>query len=168
MSCETLPTHFHESNSLYAVPDLAVQMWSRNREGVRSAQTFWMLESAFSQSNTDMMNKLRKYIRDLPHLLVVGKILIWQATRYHKPTKNSATTTRLRQARLMDEGQFAGNFGSSTGYSRIVASGHTWLSLRSVEIHVWTREPGGDAIDVDSSHQAGYAFGVHVYEHFWH
>jgi len=65
----------------------------------------------------------------------------------------------------MDEGQFAGNFGRSTRYSQITAAGHLWFSLKSVEIHVWTREPGGGAIDVDSR-QAGYAFGVCIYECF--
>ena len=165
VSCETLFGHFHESNSLYTVPDLAVQMWSHNREGVCTSRTIWMLESAFSQSNTDMMSKLRKYAHDLPHLLVLGKILIRQAELYHKPTNNSATTVQLREVPLMDEGQFAGNFGRSTGYSQIAATGHLWFSLKSVEIHVWTREPGGGAIDVDSR-QVGYAFGVRIYECF--
>ena len=168
VSFEALPNHFHESDSLYAVPDLAIRMWSRNRKGVRSARTIWMLESEFSQSDTDMMDKLWEYIRDLPHLLVVSKILIRQAIPYHKPTPNSAMTAQLWEARLMDEGQFVGNFGSSTGYSQIVASGHPWLSLKSVEIHVWTCEPGRGPINVDSSHQAGYAFRVHIYECFWH
>ena len=85
VSFEALPNHFHESDSLYAVPDLAVWMWSRNRKGVRSARTIWMLESAFSQSDTGVMDKLREYVRNLPHLLVVGKILICQAIPYHKP-----------------------------------------------------------------------------------
>ena len=85
VSFEALPNHFHESNSLYVVPDLAVRMWSRNRKGVRSARTIWMLESAFSQSDTGVMDKLQEYVRNLPHLLVVGKILICQAIPYHKP-----------------------------------------------------------------------------------
>ena len=136
-------------------------MWSRNREGVRSAQTIWVLESAFSQSNADVMKKLRKYVHDLPHLLVVGKIIIWQTIPYRKPMKSSVTTAWLRQTPLMDEGQFVGNFGSSTEYSQVFTHGHTWLSLKSVEIHVWTREPGGGAIDVDSN-QAGYAVGVRI------
>ena len=156
VSCETLSAHFHQSDSLYVVPDLAVQMWSCNCEGVRSAQTIWVLESAFSQSNADVMKKLWKYVHDLPHLLVVGKIIIWQAIPYHKPMKNSVTTARLRQVPLMDEGQFAENFGSSTRYSQVFTHGHAWLSLKSIEIHVWTREPGGGAINVDSN-QAGYA-----------
>ncbi|KIM60206.1 hypothetical protein SCLCIDRAFT_26730 [Scleroderma citrinum Foug A] len=104
------------------------------------------------------MDKLWEYIRNLPHLLVVGKILICQAIPYHKPTPNSAMTVQLWEAQLMDEGQFAGNFGSSMGYSQIVASGHPWLSLKSVEIHVWMCKPGEGPINVDSSHQAGYAF----------
>jgi len=39
------------------------------------------MESAFSQSDCDVMQKLNTYIRDLPDLLVIRKILVKQ-TKY--------------------------------------------------------------------------------------
>ncbi|KAI6119908.1 hypothetical protein EDD16DRAFT_1519266 [Pisolithus croceorrhizus] len=45
-------------------------------------------------------------------------------------------------------------------FSRVVVDGHTWFSLSSVEIYVWTRQPGDTRIILDYQESDGYAFGT--------
>ena len=45
-------------------------------------------------------------------------------------------------------------------FAQTVVGGHTWLSLSSVEIHVWVRQPGNSDINLDRLDGDGHTVGV--------
>ena len=158
--CRVLPNDFHQGKSVHAIPDSTVKMWSKNSEGNRLPATLWITESAFTQSDTDVMKKLRAYIRDIPELQVVGKILLNQTAGYQAPAPNSAVAQKLRSTAVMNKMKWARNYGNAKEYASITVDEHTWFTLSSVEIHIWTRLPGQSKIDLSRLDGDCYASGV--------
>ena len=115
------------------------------------------MESAFTQSDRDVMRKLEAYIHNLPDLLVVGKILIKQAKRYCNPRSKPTVMQRLRSSALMSHGEWSGDYGDGEEFAWIVIDGHMWFSLSLAEIHVWVRQHGAK---LDLMNSDGYASGV--------
>lgn len=60
-------------------PDGIVDMWSKHDEEL---QRLWLMESTFSQSDKDVMDKLHNYVHNAPDLLVVCKIVLKEAKCY--------------------------------------------------------------------------------------
>ena len=60
-------------------PDGIVDMWSKHDEEL---QRLWLMESTFSQSDKDVMDKLHDYVHNAPDLLVVCKIVLKEAKCY--------------------------------------------------------------------------------------
>ena len=148
------------SKSIDAIPDLMDKMWSRSCKSPRRLpRILWLMESASSQSDGVVMDKLRAYVRDAPNLLVVGKLLIKEGTPYHSPGSKGSNVKRLRSSKWMTQNEWTSSCGNSQ-YARVVADGYTWFSLSSVELHVWIRKPSESKIDLDSMSGDGYAFGV--------
>ena len=159
--CQVLLNDYHQGDTLHAVPDSTVKMFSKNSEGNREPETLWLIESAFTQSNTNVTKKLHAYIDDIPNLQVIGKILLKQRVKYMAPSSNSAFGTKLRSAPLMVKKAWAKNYGNAENFSSIVVDGYRWFTLLSAEIHIWTRQPGESKINIDCLDRNGYAFGVH-------
>ena len=161
MYCQVAPNSGYESKSIRTIPDLMIKLWSHDdQDRHHDSQTIWLFESAFSQSDADIMDKLRAYVDDEPDLLVVGKILIKQAIPYRRPGANQSIVRRLRRSQLMSKKEWAKDVET---YSQVVVDKHTWFSLSSVEFHVWIRKPGASKIDINSVDGDGYAFGVSIH-----
>jgi len=57
--CQVCPNSGHDSESISAIPDLSIKLWSEGDEDpCRLPRTIWLMESAFSQSDADVMDKL--------------------------------------------------------------------------------------------------------------
>ena len=80
LSCRQLAKDYHQGRLICRIPNLAIKMWSGAGEGGHVLQQIWLMESAFSQSDRDVMDKLQAFIQDLPNLLVIGKIIVKQET----------------------------------------------------------------------------------------
>ena len=158
--CRVLPNDYHQGDTLHAVPDSTIKMFSKNSEGNREPETLWLVESAFTQSNTDVIKKLRAYIDDLPDLQVIGKILLNRRTKYAAPSPNSVLGQKLRSTPLMTKKAWAKGYGDAEKFSSIVVDGYKWFTLASAEIHIWIRQPGESKINIDRLDGDGYAFGV--------
>lgn len=91
-------------------------------------------------------------------LLVVGKLLIKQGQQYHSPGSKGSAASRLRLSDLMTQEEWTSRLGDE--FEQIVDDGHTWLSLSSVEIHIWTRQAGNSKIELSDTDGNGYAFGT--------
>ena len=159
--CRVLPNDYHQGDTLHAVPDSTVKMFSKNSEGNREPETLWLIESAFTQSNTDVTKKLRAYIDDIPDLQVIGKILLNQRSKYAAPSPNSVLGQQLRSTPLMTKKAWAKEYGDAEKFSLIVINGYKWFTLASAEVHIWIRQPGESKINVDHLDGNGYASGVH-------
>ena len=154
------PNSGYENKSICAIPDLMIKLWSRNDEARRhGSRTIWLMESAFSQSDVSVMDKLQAYVDDEPNLLVVGKILIKQAMPYYSPGSKQSISKKLRSSALLPKDEWTRGVER---YSEIIVDEHTWFSLSSVEFHVWTCKPGASKINLDSLNGDGYAFGVSI------
>ncbi|KAL4077886.1 hypothetical protein J3A83DRAFT_4217620 [Scleroderma citrinum] len=134
----TLPqpgsSHYFEEDSICGIPDLSIIMYGKGgEEGICMPQVLWIMENAFTQSNHDVMRKLKAYVCNHPDLLVVRKILMKQTTRYHSPGSKASE------------------------FAEIVIDGHMWFSLSSVEIHVWVCQHGDPKVDLNCPDGDGYA-----------
>ena len=160
MYCQVTPNSGYESKSIRTIPDLMIKLWSRDdQDRHHDSQTIWLFESAFSQSDADVMDKLWAYVNDEPDLLVIGKILIKQAIPYRRLGANQSIVRRLRWSQLMSKKEWAKDVETS----QVVVNKHMWFSLSSVEIHVWIHKPGASKIDINSVDGDGYAFGVSIH-----
>jgi len=157
LPCINSNKHFQE-DSISGVPDLTIMMWGKGDRGHCEPQLLCIMESAFTQSDRDVMRKLEAYIHDLPNLLVVGKILIKQAKRYRNPRSKPTVVQWLRSSVLMSCGKWSDDYGDGEEFARIVVDGHTWFSLSLAEIHVWVHQ---HSAKLDLTNSDGYASGVH-------
>ncbi|KAL4070271.1 hypothetical protein J3A83DRAFT_4241683 [Scleroderma citrinum] len=129
--------HYFEEDSICGIPDLSIIMYGKGgEEGIRVPRVLWIMENAFTQSDCDVMQKLKAYVCDHPDLLVVGKILMKQTTRYRSPGLKASE------------------------FAEIVVDGHTWFLLSSVEIHVWVHQHGDPKVDLNCPDGDGYASGT--------
>ena len=161
MYCQVAPNSGYESKSICTIPDLMIKLWScDDQDHHHDSQTICLFESAFSQSNTDIMDKLQAYVDDKPDLLVIGKILIKQAIPYCRPGANQSIVRRLQWSQLMSKKEWAKDVET---YSPVVVDKHTWFSLSSVEFHVWICKPGALKININSVDGDDYAFGVSIH-----
>ncbi|KAI6137811.1 hypothetical protein BKA82DRAFT_4265626 [Pisolithus tinctorius] len=156
IDCLTMSANTIRTPSLRGIPDLTLMICTK---GGLVGRPVWVMECAFSQSDNDVMRKLRAYAQDLPDVLVIGKLLIKQAERYRSPGSNASIAPRLRSSPLMTQLEWTSHHGADE-FSHIVVDGHTWFSLSSVEIHVWIRQEDGSKINVDRLDDDGYAVGT--------
>ena len=162
--CQICPNIGYRSALICAVPDLTIQMLSKRLKAHHLSRTIWMMESTFSQSDADVMYKLRAYAEGNPHLLVIGKIVVNQSTPWSSPASIKSLVKNLRSSKLMTEDEWPGIHGDAEKYAEVVVDDYSWFSLSSVELHVWIRKPGATKIDIDCKDGDGYGFGV---RHHW-
>ena len=149
-----------QEDSICAVPDGTIMMWDNDSgEDICIPWAIWLMESALSQSDRDVMQKLHAYVCDVSDLLVIGKILIKQAMPYHSPASNGSTAKYLRSSELMTRSKWTSSYGKKGMFTPVVMDSHTWFLLSSVEIHIWVRQPGKSMIDLNCLDD-GYACGV--------
>ncbi|KIM58302.1 hypothetical protein SCLCIDRAFT_28197 [Scleroderma citrinum Foug A] len=150
-----------QEDSICAVPDSTIMMWDNDScEDIRIPQPIWLMESAFSQSDHDIMWKLHTYVRNVSDLLVIGKIHIKQAMPYHSPASGGSAAKYLRSSELMTQAKWTSSYGKKGMFTQVVVDGHTWFSLSSVEIHIWVHQPGKSKIDLNCLDDRGYACGM--------
>ncbi|KAI5985347.1 hypothetical protein EDD15DRAFT_2302764 [Pisolithus albus] len=157
LACRTQGNNYLRGDSICGIPDLCIQMHS---SASLKPRPLWIMESAFTQPDGDVMRKLHAYASDKPDLLVVGKIVLNQARPYHNPGSKGAIARELRSSELLTIDEWTDRAGDLDVLSQVVVDGHTWFSLSSVEIHVWVRQPNDTRIVLDRREGDGYAFGT--------
>ena len=140
--CTVMANNYFEGDLIHAIPDLTIKLHCD-----QVGQEIWLMESAFSQTDESVMKKLWGYVRDIPGLLVVGKILFQESAQYRRPGVNAAKN--LQSSELMTQDEFTSCSHEDEGFVRVVVDNHTWFELASVELHVWVRQAGKPAIDLD-------------------
>ncbi|KAI6039378.1 hypothetical protein EDC04DRAFT_2895317 [Pisolithus marmoratus] len=155
LAFQTMPAESIMEQSVVVVPDLAVTMCT----GGMAGEPLWLMECAFLQSDCDVMQKLNAYVQDIPSLLVIGKLLIKQAQWYCSLGSNSSIAPHLRSSTLMTQKEWTADHRPNK-LDWVVVDGHTWFTLSSVEIHVWTRQHGMSRIDLGHMDGDGYTYGT--------
>ncbi|KIM54549.1 hypothetical protein SCLCIDRAFT_30991 [Scleroderma citrinum Foug A] len=155
ISCQPAGNKSFNKESIEGIPDLTVDMWSRHNTESRRVL---LGECAFTQSDQNVTEKLRAYILDAPDILVICKILIKQGDRYCSPGTKPSVAKGLWSSHLLTRAEFCSvNAGD---FAQTVVDGHTWLSLSSVEIHIWVCQPGDSDINLDRLNGDGHTVGT--------
>ncbi|KIM59253.1 hypothetical protein SCLCIDRAFT_27511 [Scleroderma citrinum Foug A] len=155
ISCQPAGNKSFNKESIEGIPDLTVDMWSRHNTESRRVL---LRECAFTQSDQNVTEKLWAYVLDALDILVVCKILIKQGDRYCSPGTKPSVAKGLRSSHLLTWAEFCSvNAGD---FAQTVVDGHTWLSLSSVEIHVWVHQPGDSDINLDRLDSDGHTVGT--------
>ena len=81
------------------------------------------MESAFTQSDADVMDKLQAYVHDNPHLLVVGKIIVNQSVPWSSPGSAKSVMKNLHSSKLMTEEEWLGIYGNLWGCREVYRGG---------------------------------------------
>ena len=155
ITCRPVGNKSFNKASIEGILDLTVDMWSRH-----NPQSWRVLlgECTFTQSDENVTEKLQAYVLDAPDILVVCKILIKQGDHYCSPGAKPSIAKGLRLSRLLTWSEFSS--ANSGDFARTVIDGHTWLSLSSVEIHVWVCRPSNSDINLDCLDGDCYTVGV--------
>ena len=139
------------------IPDGVLDLWSEHNT---TSRRLWVIESAFSQSDDNVMAKLRGYALELPELLVACKISFEQAGIYQSPGVKRSVEKFLRSSTLLTINEWKKLVGDE--FADVVVDGHTWFSITSVSTHVWVRLPD-HGIDIDRPIRGSYSTGVSTF-----
>ena len=152
LSCQPAANKSFNKKLIEGIPDLTVNMWSSHNTEL------WRVllrECAFTQSDDNVNKKLQAYVLDAPDILVICKILIKQGDHYCNPDLKLSVAKGLWWSHLLTWTEFSSvNAGD---FMQTVIDDHTWLSLSSMEIHIWVRQLSGCDIKLDCLHGDGYA-----------
>ena len=141
------------------IPDAVVKLWSKHN---MKSRRLWLIESAFSQTDANVMYKLHRFILAVPDLLVVCKISFEQTHKFESPSLKGSMVKPLWSAPLLTESEWKQCVGEES--TDIVVEGHMWFSLSSVTVHVWVRPPGNRNISIDQPVHGSYSTGVHTFK----
>ena len=155
ITCRPAGNKSFNKASIEGILDLTIDMWSCHNP---QSQRVLLGECTFTQSDENVTEKLQAYVLGAPDILVVCKILIKQGDCYCSPGTKPSIAKGLRSSRLLTWSKFSS--ANSGDFARMVIDGHTWLSLSSVEIHVWVRQPGDSDINLDCLDGDRYTVGV--------
>jgi len=144
ITCQPAGNKSFNKTSIQGIPDLTIDMWSHHN---RQSRRVLLGECAFTQSDENVTENLQAYVLDAPDILVVCKILINQGDRYHSPGAKPSIAKGLQSSCLLTWSEFSS--ANAGDFARTVVDGHTWLSLSSVEIHVWVRQAGNSDLNLD-------------------
>ena len=155
LSCQPAANKSFNKKSIEGIPDLTIDMWSSHNT---ESQRVLLGECAFTQSNNNINEKMWAYVLDAPDILVVCKILIKQGDHYCNPGLKLSVAKGLQSSHLLTWTKFSS--ANAGDFMQTVIDGHTWLSLSSMEIHVWVCQPGDCDIKLDHLHRDSYAVRV--------
>lgn len=142
----------YDKDEIKGTPDFTLDMWSFHNTNSRRLV---IGECAFTQRDADVTEKLRAYLRQPSDTLVAFKILITEDPPYSTP---SLTPSAAKQSLSLERDEF--DRANEGDFARVTVGRHTWLSISSVEFHVWIRQPGESSIDVDRLESGGHTVGV--------
>ncbi|KAI6156095.1 hypothetical protein EDD17DRAFT_1629826 [Pisolithus thermaeus] len=158
VNCQVYANSYVKAPSVWFIPDLLVLMHSDS--SMCLSHPLWLMECTFAQTDRDVMHKLHAYVDDNPTLLVIGKILLKQATPYRSPCSNGSIVKELQSLQLLTPAEWGHCLGDINNITQVIVDGHTWFSSSSVEIHLWIQRHGDSRLDIDHQEGDGYAFGV--------
>ncbi|KAI6021932.1 hypothetical protein EDC04DRAFT_2607107 [Pisolithus marmoratus] len=138
------------------IPDMLLSLRDISKRMNKPSMFLLVGECAFSQNEAVLHDKLKKLIVELPNLVAVMMIVIWEDTPFSSPQKKSTTWEYFKShGRLLSQKEFLDlhadlNEPIHLGKS-IIVGGHIWCHLATVEYFIWMREVGGNLIDIDNS-----------------
>jgi hypothetical protein len=154
-------------------PDLCVQICSLTGTEdpiLTSMRPLILMETAYSQSDSDVSKKLEAYVLHQPSPLAIFKIKIKDTYTIPLRSPSSPIAMRFMGRDVLSEVEFKRNSQRST--HKVVRDGITWINVTGVELHLWLRlgnTPIDLRVDDPDDAETAYASGVrfHVVPTDW-
>ncbi|KAH0840342.1 hypothetical protein J3R83DRAFT_1359 [Lanmaoa asiatica] len=135
-------------DNIEATPDILMRLFYRCSASRRVFdRTCFVLECAFTQSNTEVHRKLSKYIADFPDLVAVSKIII-KETQCAAPRGQSLFAQKSQGTPVKDRPTWMSHFRTVKRMGPVIRDELTWINIIAIEMHMWVRT-GNDSIDID-------------------
>ncbi|KAI6004561.1 hypothetical protein EDC04DRAFT_2908141 [Pisolithus marmoratus] len=147
------------------IPDMLLSLRDISKQMNEPSMFLLVGECAFSQNEAVLCDKLKKLAVELPDLVTVMMIFIWEDALFSSPQKKSATWEYFKShGRLLSQKEFLTLHADPSELihlgKSITIGGHSWCHLATVEYLIWVREVGGNLIDIDNSGADGSARGT--------
>ena len=140
------------------IPDAVVELWSKHN--IKS-QRLWLIESTFSQTDANIMDKLHRFVLAVPDLLVICKISFMQTHKFESPSLKGSTVKPLWSAPLLTKSKWKQCIEEE--FTDIMMEGHMWFSLSSIVVHVWVRPLDNCNISINQPVHGSYSTGIHTF-----
>ncbi|KAI6007816.1 hypothetical protein EDC04DRAFT_2611330 [Pisolithus marmoratus] len=137
------------------VPDMLLSLRDISKQTNEPSLFLLIGECAFSQNEAVLHDKLKKLIVELPNLVTVMMIVIWEDVPFSLPQKKSTTWEYFKShGRLLSQKEFLDlhadlNEPIHLGKS-IIVGGHIWCHLAAVEYFIWMLFPEVRMGEVDT------------------
>jgi hypothetical protein len=135
------------SEHLFTIPDMQVTMKPTTTTAAET-QLLWMAESGFTQSRVAIMTKMEDTLLSHEELLLILMILVKERKKYASPAANSVTWNQTREeGSVRTYSEFAPERTSDKLFGPVIAMGHEWIDIESVDYFVWVKS-GDQRIDL--------------------
>lgn len=147
------------------IPDLLVRMsYTPPIPHLVASHNCFALECAFTQSNADVMRKLKAYVSDFPDIVAVSKIVI-KETPYTTPKDQ----TGIVGVQPITVKEWLSRKNKRTAMGPVTHQGITFVNITAINVYVWVRT-ATDPINVAelSTGTQVFAQGVSTFLYTYH
>ncbi|KAG1833676.1 hypothetical protein DFJ58DRAFT_736005 [Suillus subalutaceus] len=131
------------SEHRFTIPDMQVTMKPTTTTAAET-QLLWMAESGFTQSRVAIMTKMEDTLLSHEELLIL--MILVKEEKYASPAANSLLGIRhVKRDRWRTYSEFAPEWHSDKLFGPVIAMGHEWIDIESVDYFVWVKS--GESAD---------------------
>lgn len=153
-----------EERTIFAYPDVHIWVCSMsNHPHLSQPQPYFFLECTFSQTASNINQKLRAYIESFPKAVALVKITVKESPSiYRSPDHNSELAKRLAGRSVMPWDKWKPARTDANALGPIITHGITWIDLSAIEVHiwVWTRWNPINVTSTSTTNMQEYAIGI--------
>jgi hypothetical protein len=140
------------------IPDLLLGM-----DGPGDNIDLWIVEVSFSQTEDDLMRKIRRYTTECEGVQVITMVDICESQPYKKPKESSELANAMKERDLLTlkEWKVASD---NPAFGPVISSvQHQWASPLTVSVKTWLRHSSGEFSLEDTDNSMHYACAVRSY-----
>ena len=125
-------------------------------------QPYLFLKCTFSQTASDVNQKLRAYVKSFPLAITVVKITVKESPTYRSPNDNSGLARQLAGRSVMPWDRWKPARTSANALGPVITHGITWIDLSVIEVHIWiwTRRNPINVMSTSTTDMQEYAISV--------
>lgn len=125
------------------IPDLFLEFQDSNGD----AKAFWIIEVTFTQTDEDVMTKIRGYMEKCKDLVSITVINAREMRPYRQPKDTSEVAAWARGRDVLTFMEWR-NDGDIPAYGPVMSNvPYQWTSPLTITIKTWVRTPAGEFCD---------------------
>lgn len=141
LNIQTLSNTTIHGDTIDSVPDIVVRMdYTPSTPHLVASHYCLAVECAFTQSNADVMRKLKTYIANFPDLIAVSKIVI-KETPYTTPNDHSRITRHYQTTSIPSivRQDWMSRKKKCNAMGPVTHEGFTFINITAIDMYVWVR-----------------------------